>query len=573
MKIIITKTMILLTLFVVMSCSEESFMNNTLILDGEKIKDVFFTGMDFQYGEETRSTVLITEKGASFLWNENDTIGIFPSKGDQVSFAVVQGAGTQTAKFSGGGWALKSSSTYAAYYPYDFYNRNLTKIPISYRGQAQKGNANTEHIGTYDFMAASMSTPSGGAVSFDMKHLGCLIQLTINVPQPTTLNKVTLVSNGEFIQDGALDLTAENIKIIPISVANTFEIYLRDIRTTIANEEVVIYFMIPPTDLSTKSLKAQIATDSGDDFEISLVPKNFIAGKIYALKAPKLPQYTLETFVVDSCAHPFYVGGVISNYSEDFVKKGIIVSVDEDKLYYNDSVDLGLPYQSYHSAYTGDLETKVFDCTTQGKEQFNVPLTNILGNTKYYVKAFVVNKKGEILYGNTIELESENFNRDTRYGVKYDFANVYYSTKYTLFDLVTDEYIDYVNDGCYYSSNESSTYCSFAMRVPGSMYKFKTKWNYKLWYYNNPLHCDEEKMVGVPVMEYVNGKLKISKQESDVDKNVVFYYSINENGRRPESFHLKYDEPIEINVDDIVYCYAISDEEYISFTNVYKRLK
>lgn len=209
------------------ACSEDAIVEN---IDGNGIlQRVSITGKDFQFDDATRSSVSITENSASFLWDEDDVIGIFPNEGDQVSFAMSQGAGTQTATFSGGGWALKSSATYAAYYPHVYENRDMTKIPVSYVGQTQNGNNNTDHIGAYDFMAASVATPSNGAVAFDMQHLGCLVQLTVNVAEPSKLIRVTLDADVDFVQTGTIDLSAETPAINAKSSSKSLRIGLSNI--------------------------------------------------------------------------------------------------------------------------------------------------------------------------------------------------------------------------------------------------------------------------------------------------------------------------------------------------------
>ena len=74
-------------------------------------------------------------------------------------------------------------------------DRDLTNVPISYLGQAQSGNATTNHIGDYDFMAASVATPANGAVAFDMQHVGCLVQLTLNLQEDITIKNVSYSRN------------------------------------------------------------------------------------------------------------------------------------------------------------------------------------------------------------------------------------------------------------------------------------------------------------------------------------------------------------------------------------------
>ena len=290
MKKLITKATILLSLFAVVACSEDALVENSLTNDGT-IKEISITGNNFLFDSETRSSVTISESGASFTWDEDDVIGIFPNKGDQVSFAMDNGAGTQTATFSGGGWALKSSATYAAYYPHVYENRDMTKIPVSYVGQTQNGNANTDHIGAYDFMAAAVSTPSNGSVAFDMQHLGCLIQLTLTVPEPSKLIRATLhCEDNDLIKSGTIDLSAETPAIVAEYHSKTLDIVLNNLVTTQPNEKVTLYFMMAPVDLSNKTFKVVILKDNNYYQEIELSGKKFEAGKAYRLTADMLSE-------------------------------------------------------------------------------------------------------------------------------------------------------------------------------------------------------------------------------------------------------------------------------------------
>lgn len=285
MKAFFHFTVPLLALITMIACTELEVSENPQNSNNELLQKLSITGKDFTFDGETRSTVTIGESGASFTWDEDDVIGIFPDKGDQVSFAMDEGAGTQTATFSGGGWALKSSAKYAAYYPHVYENRDMTKIPVSYVGQTQNGNGSADHIGAYDFMAAGVSTPENGAVAFDMQHLGALIQLTITVPEPSTLTRVTLESEVSFIETGTINLSAGIPSIQKKDEVNSFNINISNLTTTEANEEAVIYFMIAPIDLSDKLLRAIIVKDNSYYQEIKLVGKNFQAGKAYRLTA------------------------------------------------------------------------------------------------------------------------------------------------------------------------------------------------------------------------------------------------------------------------------------------------
>lgn len=285
MKHFLKSTTTLLTFSALIACSEDVAMEDSLSLNnGKTLERINITGQDFQTEGGTRSTVNINNEGVQFLWSANDTVGIFPNTGFQAPFAMDEGAGMQTATFNGGGWALKASSTYAAYYPFNFYNRDMTKIPVSYAGQAQESNNSTAHIGTYDFMAASVTTPSNGAVAFDLKHMGCLVMLQTDLDETKTLTKVTLESEAlgtPFTTAGIINLTEVAPQITATSTSNALEIPLKNF-TVAANETSTIYFMMAPLNLSNESLEITLFDERGECIKFQVEGKEFIAGKAYA---------------------------------------------------------------------------------------------------------------------------------------------------------------------------------------------------------------------------------------------------------------------------------------------------
>lgn len=276
-------TTALLTLSALVACGEDAAVDESLNLsNGKTLERISITGKDFQVDGATRSSVVVGNAGVNFLWAANDTVGIFPNKGSQAEFAMEEGVGMQTATFNGGGWALKHSATYSAYYPYNFYNRDLTKIPVKYEGQMQDGNAATTHLGAYDYMAASVATPSNGAVAFDMQHMGALVMLQTNLDEAKTLTSVALKANADvFTTTGTMDLSVVNPAITAASTTNTFTIALSNF-TVAKNEISTIYFMLAPTNLLGETLEITLSDENGENIKYEVAGKNFVAGTAYA---------------------------------------------------------------------------------------------------------------------------------------------------------------------------------------------------------------------------------------------------------------------------------------------------
>lgn len=272
-----------ISLLLFSSCTDEEQFANV-----DDVQKIVMSVEDFKFENQSRTTLTPTDNGATFKWSANDTVGIFPKTGSQIAFPMTSGAGTNTATFTGGGWALKTSTPYMAYYPLQgkFY-LDKENIFVSYQGQSQAENASTVHLGKYDYMVASATTPSTNAstVNFQFKHLGALVRLKVKMKETSTLKSVTLQTvENDFILSGYIDLTATSPTINSETTSNLFRINLNNINVE-ANEDLIVYFLIPPVNLVGKNLKAVIRKDNGYYQEVTLTEKNFEAGKPYELTA------------------------------------------------------------------------------------------------------------------------------------------------------------------------------------------------------------------------------------------------------------------------------------------------
>jgi hypothetical protein len=114
----------------------------------------------------------------------------------------------------------------------------------------------------------------------------------------------------------------------------------------------------------------------------------------------------------------------------------------------------------------------------------NIKILGAIGSTRYYVRAYAKNKS-VTYYGQTEVITTSNFRRDPRGS---DFANVFWTNSFNLFDLVTDEIITPDQNGVYsfwYSSNEDPRVFSTTRTtatLPGFLfYKFKTQESCQRW--------------------------------------------------------------------------------------------
>ncbi len=307
------------------SCSEsEEFSAKS-----ELVTDIIVTGEDIvpELGGATR-TAYTMGSSLKFSWSNGDTLGIYPIGGSQVDFPISAGEGSNSAMFDGGAWALRSSYTYAAYYPFTAKNFHINEnaIPVDYFGQEQNGNGSLAHLGKYDFMAAAATSPNEtGGVNLAMKHLGSFVRLQLTMPVADTYTSVTLSCDGEkFTTAATYDLTAATPALSPKSKASSYTIRLKNTSTTENKELLTVYAFVGPTNLSGSQLTITVAGTTNKTYVGTVDGKNMQARGGY--------NYALE----------FKSG---TNASGDDI------SFDEDPFNGHAYVDLGLKDSHGHTIY------------------------------------------------------------------------------------------------------------------------------------------------------------------------------------------------------------------------------
>ena len=304
------------------SSDDKEFMGNEPVASykGEVVKGISVSLSDFESaGAETRTAYSATDGGIKVTWASNDTIGIFPNVGGQVEFPIEAGTASNQATFDGGGWALKSNSTYAAYYPYSAKNSYYTNknIQVKYTGQKQTANGKTSLLGKYDYQATSgVTTNSSGYLNFQFKHLGALMVFQLTVPKAGTYTSLTLTSTEKvFVTKAELDISGNEPMLKAVSKSKTVTLALGNIALEADNSVLTAYMMLAPVDLSQGSLELTI--DGDRIFTTTLDGHNLEAGK----------QYTIEKAFVDDTPSP----DEIINFADDNVKAICIENWDTNK--------------------------------------------------------------------------------------------------------------------------------------------------------------------------------------------------------------------------------------------------
>ncbi len=250
------------------------------------VKHVVFTALPFEEDAVTKTNINVVDGKNKFAWSANDTVGIYPNSGSQIYFVVDAEEGAGTASFDGGGWEFKLGAVYRSYYPFigDFY-LNPRAIPVSYTGQKQTGNDNTNHMGPYDFMYTPAVSSENGNLRFSYKHLSSILRPVIDLPAGRYTQLTLSVDSPLFVVSGVFDLAAGSPSIEGKSFTRDFSIDL-DI-TLSEGEQMVVSLMSAPVDLRGKTLTVKVWNESGKMFSYEVVPEEeYAASKIKKIISP-----------------------------------------------------------------------------------------------------------------------------------------------------------------------------------------------------------------------------------------------------------------------------------------------
>lgn len=233
--------------------------------------------------EDTQSRVS-TDAGANFLWEENDIIGIFPTKGGQVDFSIPkEQAGKTSVIFDGGGWDLKPNQSYYAYLPFNFYNRNKQSIPFSYIGQEQDGSVEDrrKHISSHLFFASVPTEKKNAALTLNFGHVGSVLNVYLTLPVATTYASMTIfTTNGAKVlpvkKEFNLETTQINGSVVSIEETVTeysdrLTLNLKNVTTSEPNEVVHLCMAFPSVSAGTHPLGVVVYDMFGFKYSANLL--------------------------------------------------------------------------------------------------------------------------------------------------------------------------------------------------------------------------------------------------------------------------------------------------------------
>lgn len=213
-----------------------------------------------------------------FTWAEGEKVVVFGNK-DAASFNSLTSGGKST-KLESEGFTLKDNVNYYACLP--AYTipaaTQSTSVPVTFMGQRQTANGNSDHLKSFDYACASATKAAGeNSISFELKNQVAWIVLDHTFTDATNnVTSVTINADEDlFVTKGTLDVTTSTItegtkdRKITLNLGEEGGNGL----SFAAGEAFRGFFTLNPVDLSGKTLTFTATTNSGETVTLGTFTK------------------------------------------------------------------------------------------------------------------------------------------------------------------------------------------------------------------------------------------------------------------------------------------------------------
>jgi len=263
----------------------ESYDPNVPILSPGYI-GILATTYEYDAWTSSRMDVEEVDNSLTFVWAQDDVLGIFPDQGNQTAFPLSSQAGESLALFDGNDWALRDGWTYAAYFPFSQENFHISpnQLPVSFDGQILNGNVPLANPGNYNYCYAPLTkVDSDQPIKFEMKGLASIVKLTFASPVDDNFYQMTMdCGNRGFAHSATYDLMSQQ----PCLVENSYQ--SSPLSFDMVNYRMAIgetreaYLMLMPGDYTNEEIVFTFLGASGQICSATYTPlRSFISGKGY----------------------------------------------------------------------------------------------------------------------------------------------------------------------------------------------------------------------------------------------------------------------------------------------------
>lgn len=296
-----------------------------------------------------RSSLSLGTSGMVFKWHKadpsdpddhSDRLTIFSDESDIAVMTytlenIRDGETAHKASFTGSGFDLTDGKRYYALYPCEKdapegsnypSKRNIT---VNYAGQRQTANSSTEHLGQYDYLAASGLAAGTDHADFTFDHLGLTLRVIMEgLPTDKSFERMEMYdSENSYLQplrsinlancvtaDGSFVPAFEELDVnsAAYKTADRFSLDLGPANGTGIQTDgrLEMFIEVPPANLTGKDVIFMAYTTDQEAYYIKCTGRDLVGGKAYQMKgtAQKADSYTIKIKV----NHDWQLGTTVS---------------------------------------------------------------------------------------------------------------------------------------------------------------------------------------------------------------------------------------------------------------------
>ena len=214
----------------------------------------------------------------NFTWADKENVVV--SGDNDVALLRTLTSGEQSSKLESKGFQLMDGVNYYAFIPaYNFnITTDITRIPLTFEGQRQTANNNSDHLKNYDYACAEASKSEGSnSLEFNLKNqVAWIVVEHLFTEETKGVTSITLSTEDKlFTSSVKLDLTKSDYRKYSDNKTTSLTLYLGEEKVSSLDfakgEYMRVFLTTAPVDLTGKELT--ITANKTDGSFVQLMKK------------------------------------------------------------------------------------------------------------------------------------------------------------------------------------------------------------------------------------------------------------------------------------------------------------
>lgn len=213
-----------------------------------------------------------------FFWKDSEKINVFgATDGEQLTYKM-EASSTSAGKFHTSNFKLIEDQTYYASYPALGDVDDLTSVPVSFEGQVQSANDNTDHLAKYAYSTAG-ATVSGNSATFNFSTKVAWFKFDFTFLADETVTSIELKAGSAVIPTSA-KLDVKTGSLVADAKADHITLALGEDGIAPVGDKLVAHLTVLPFEYEGE-LTVSVSCKSGNVYTTTIPSLTLEANKYY----------------------------------------------------------------------------------------------------------------------------------------------------------------------------------------------------------------------------------------------------------------------------------------------------